>query len=247
MFFRSPPFVLFSILLFLCNTAVDAQTQNTFTGWGATFFTYKLDSKFSVHFDGQVRSSDKWKDMQSFIIRPGINYHLKNNMIATIGYAYIGNQRKLVDISGWMPEHRMWEQFIINQQFALFNRPVTLQHRFRLEQRFIGQPTISQDALVNDGYDFAQRLRYFARSIFPLSETRTFTDGAFIALQNEIFVNVQNAPSGRFFDQNRAYVALGWRVKPVFDMEVGYMNQYVLGRNNNTLTNIVQLAAYVRL
>ncbi|MCV9929765.1 DUF2490 domain-containing protein [Flavobacterium sp. LS1R49] len=247
MIFRLPFISLFSIILLLISTVANAQTQNTFSGWSAAFFTYKLNDKFSIHFDGQARSTDELKDIQSYIIRPGLNYQIKDNMIATVGYAYIGNNRNIMDVDGWVPEHRIWEQFILNQKFALYSRPVTLQHRFRLEQRYMGQATIEQNELVTDSYDFAQRLRYFARSIFPLSPTDNFTKGAFVALQNEVFVNIENAPNDRFFDQNRAYLALGWRVSPKFDIEAGYMNQFILGKNNNTVNNIVQLAAYVRL
>ncbi|KIC00618.1 hypothetical protein OA88_18330 [Flavobacterium sp. JRM] len=244
---RLPLISLISITILFLSTTVNAQTQNTLTGWSAAFFTYKLNDKFSLHFDGQARSTDELKNLQSYIIRPGLNYHIKDNMIATVGYAYIGNNRSVMDIGGWVPEHRIWEQFIFNQKFTLANRPVTLQHRFRLEQRFMGQAIIEQNELVTDSYEFAQRLRYFARSIFPLSKTDNFTKGAFLALQNEVFLNVQNAPNDSFFDQNRAYLALGWRLSPKFDLEAGYMNQYVLGKSNNTVNNIVQVAAYVRL
>jgi hypothetical protein len=244
---RLPLISLISITILFLSTTVNAQTQNTFTGWSAVFFSYKLNDKFSLHFDGQARSTDELKNLGSYIIRPGLNYHIKDNMTATVGYAYIGNNRSVMDIDGWIPEHRIWEQFIFNQKFTLANRPVTLQHRFRLEQRFMGQAIIDNNELVTDNYEFAQRLRYFARSIFPLSKTDNFTKGAFLALQNEVFFNVQNAPNDNFFDQNRAYLALGWRLSPKFDLEAGYMNQYVLGKSNNTVNNIVQVAAYVRL
>lgn len=247
MIFRLPLISLLSLFFLLLSTIANAQTQNTFTGWGALFSSYKLNNKFSIHFDGQARSTDELKDLQSYIIRPGLNYHVKDNMIATVGYAYIGNYRSVMDVDGWIPEHRIWEQFIYNQKFTLSNRPVTLQHRFRLEQRFMGQPVIDQNELVTDNFEFAQRLRYFARSIFPLFQTTNFSNGAFVALQNEIFVNIQNAPNDSFFDQNRAYLALGWRLSPKFDIEAGYMNQYILGKNVNTVNNIVQVAAYVRL
>lgn len=235
------------IFLVLFSVPLKAQTQQTFTGWSAAFFTYKINPKFSIHFDGQARSTDQLKEIQSFIIRPGLNYHIKNNMIATVGYAYIGNQRNISAINGWVSEHRIWEQFIINQKFTVLNRPSTLQHRFRLEQRFMGQPTVEQNELVTDRYDFAQRLRYFTRAIVPICETTSFTDGAFIALQNEIFAHIQNSPNSKIFDQNRAYLALGWRINPKFDVEAGYLNQYTLGKNNKTVNNIMQLAAYLRL
>lgn len=236
---------LIGSLLFGVNAI--AQTQNTFTGWGAVFASYKLNDKFSIHFDGQGRSTDNWQDMQSFIIRPGLNYHISSNKIITAGYAYVGHHREITDIKGWAPEHRIWEQFIINQRFSVQGHATTLQHRFRLEQRFIGKSIVDGSELTTDGYDFAQRLRYFARSIFPFKKTENFTSGAFISLQDEIFVNVQNAPNDKVFDQNRAYVSLGWRVSPKFDIEAGYMNQFVVGRNSNTANHILQAAAYLRL
>jgi hypothetical protein len=70
-----------------------------------------------------------------------------------------------------------------------------------------------------------------------------------MSLQDEIFLNIQNADvtTGHFFDQNRAYVSIGYRTAPQFDIEVGYMNQFILGRTNNVVNNIIQLATYIRL
>ena len=237
---------LLGFFLFL-NTNTAAQTQSTSTGWGAVFASYKLNDKLSIHFDGQARTTDEWEDLQSYIIRPGLNYHIKSNMILTAGYAYVGHNREISDIQGWIPEHRIWEQFIVNQRFLIEGHATTLQHRFRLEQRFIGQGIVDGNELATDGYDFAQRLRYFARGIFPLKKTETFTNGAFIALQDEIFANVQNAPNDKVYDQNRAYIAIGWRVSPKFDIEAGYMNQFVVGKSSNVANNIIQLAGYLRL
>lgn len=237
---------LVGMLCFL-STKTYSQTQETFSGWGALFSSYKLNDKFSIHFDGQLRSNDGWKDMQTYMLRPGLNYHFKPNMVATVGYLYVGTQRTIEDVKGWVPEHRIWEQFIVNQKFDVSGRATTLQHRFRLEQRFLPKTVVEGDELSTDSYDFAQRLRYFARAIFPLKKTETFTEGAFIALQDEIFFNVQNSPNDKFFDQNRIYLAVGWRLSPAFDIEAGYMNQFVVGRNTDVSNSILQLALYARL
>jgi hypothetical protein len=183
-------------------------------------------------------------------LRPGLNYHISNKAIATLGYAYIGTNRTVSGISGWIPEHRIWEQFIYNQKFALSARSTTLQHRFRLEERFIGTAMVDGDELATDDYEFAMRLRYFARMIMPLQKTESFTSGAFVAFQDEAFFNIKNndkVTNGKVFDQNRAYVALGWRFSPKFDLEAGYMNQYVLGRSLDVSNSIIQVAGYVRL
>ncbi|WP_433831190.1 DUF2490 domain-containing protein [Flavobacterium anhuiense] len=237
------------VFLFFCSFFVSAQTDNTFTGWGAVFASYKLNEKFSIHFDGQLRSTDELEHVQSFIIRPGLNYHASKNIVLTIGYAYVGNRRVVEMVSDMVPEHRIWEQFIYNQRFK-GGHFTSLQHRIRLEERFIGKSYLKNGSLVNDGSEFSLRLRYFLRTIFPLQQTENFTDGAFVSLQDELFVNLDNAPTltnGGFFDQNRAYTSLGWRFNPKFDLEVGYMYQYINGRNVNVNNNIIQLAAYLRL
>ena len=70
----------------------------------------------------------------------------------------------------------------------------------------------------------------------------------FVALQNEFFLNLQNKDelNGSTFDQNRAYLAVGYRFSKAFDVEAGYLNQAVKGASVNTMNNAVQLALYTR-
>jgi hypothetical protein len=70
----------------------------------------------------------------------------------------------------------------------------------------------------------------------------------FAAVQNEVFLNVQNKDevNGSLFDQNRAYGAAGYRFSPKVDVEAGYLHQSVNGRNFNTNNHIVQVALYTR-
>ena len=123
--------------------------------------------------------------------------------------------------------------------------------RGRLEQRYIGRAVIHGNDLQHNGYDFRNRVRYFFRTLLPIATSSDFKRGPFFALQNEVFVNIgsKSPPiNGETFDQNRAYGALGYRFHAKFDAEVGYMNQYVNGRNQAFTNNhILQLAVYSRL
>jgi hypothetical protein len=232
------------LLLFTVASTTHAQTQ--FTGWVASFNTVKLNKKFSIHFDGQFRSSDQLQHMQTLLLRPGLNYHIKKNIIATAGYGYIHNRRIVSGVSGYAPEHRIFEQLIVNHKLAY----TTLSHRFRLEQRFIGKSIPRGNDLHNQGNTYANRFRYFFRTLLPIAIAGEFRKGPFFALQNEVFMNIgdKSAVNGEFFDQNRAYGALGYRFSTRFDAEVGYLNQYINGRNNDFTNNhIVQLAVYTRL
>ncbi|MBO9153331.1 DUF2490 domain-containing protein [Chitinophaga sp. GCM10012297] len=238
--------ILTGILFLFTATMLKAQQRPQFAGWLASFNSFRITgSKFGVHLDAQARSSDKWESLQTYIVRPGLNYHVRKNMIITAGYALVSNRFMQTD---HFAEHRIWEQFIINHPVGF----VPLQHRFRVEQRFIGNMVYDPSDVKwkKDGHNTAHRFRYFLRGIIPFSGERSFSKGMFGALQNELFLNFgdKSAVNGKTFDQNRAYVAVGYRFSAKFDLEAGYLNQYITQRNDNfTNVHVAQLAGYLRL
>ncbi len=236
-----------SVMAVLIGTCIaSAQGQTQFSGWLASFNTVKLGNKLSLHADMQWRSSDELKHTQALLLRPGLNVHLNKQLIATAGYAFIYGRRVVSGISGYAPEHRIWEQLIYNHKAG----PVFVSHRLRAEQRFISVSSIQGNELKNEHSVTAHRLRYFIRNLLPLQPGPAFKTGIFTALQNEIFVNTGNLDNvnGKLFDQNRLYIAIGYRLHPSFDLEAGYMNQYINGKSDNFTNNhIVQLAGYLRM
>jgi hypothetical protein len=251
--------LLISGLIF-CGLIRPAFAQTQFAGWAATFQNYKLSPRTGLYFDAQWRSTGQVRQMQALLLRPGINFYLTPSLTGTVGYAFIPQQRVSGGVEGYLPEHRVWEQLVFTHAVKLGahhtgtrhhsdvhqHAMATLQHRLRLEQRFIPRHHAEGGELVHDGHRYAGRLRYFARAVVPLSGQA----GWFAAVQNEIFFNAANASfvNGKFFDQNRAYLAAGYRLSKQFDMELGYMNQYISGAGANSTNNhIVQLATYLRL
>lgn len=223
----------------------NASAQQQFSGWLATFNTVKTGKKTSIHSDIQWRSGDEFAFTQTLLIRTGLNYHFSKKSTFTGGYAFIHNYRNMGGVDGYAPEHRIWEQFLYNHSL----HKITVSHRFRLEQRFIGRTIIDNNELKKDGTMYAGRFRYFIRNVLPLRNKMPFTKGTFVALQNEIFFNIGNKENvnGKTFDQNRLYLATGYRFSKSFDLEAGYMNQYINGRTNDVTNHIVQLAGYIRL
>lgn len=233
-----------SIILLLpaiCLISCQLSAQdNQYSGWGAIFHTQRFSKNWGASFDMQFRSANHYEYLRNVLLRPSINYYFDKNKIAALGYAYIAtNGRNADDQHTYRPENRIWQQLIINQKLGL---TVALQHRFRLEQRFLGN-----NAGLNDHY-FSQRLRYFARAVLPLKHDSVFKKGIFIGLQNEVFVNVQNKEkvNNHFFDQNRAYLALGYRFSKQIDAEIGYLNQYTKQRESYIINHVMQLAIYTR-
>ena len=207
------------------------------SGWIASFNSVKLSKKWGLHFDAQLRSADELKYAKTLLLRPGLTYFINDKQNVTAGYAFVQtfSDPDLATAKN-LTEHRLWEQFIVTHKV----KNVALAHRFRLEQRFIERP-------LNDV--FSQRLRYFVRSVFPLTKvTTSFSKGPFVALQNEVFLTIQNKDklNNSVFDQNRAYVSLGYRWSKRFDMELGYLNQYVNGSSTNLTNHVAQVAVYTR-
>lgn len=237
------------LVLCFCMMSVAAANGQSrqFASWLATFNTVAIPkTKFSIHMDAQARSTHEWREFQTFIVRPGLNYQVRKNIIATVGYGWVHNLRVVQDVTAYLSEHRICEQFIVNHKLSF----IPIQHRFRVEQRFIGTPVVNNDKLEKDGHELAHRFRYFLRGIIPFNGEQAFTKGAFAAAQNELFLNFANtdAANGKVFDQNRAYLAVGYRFSRQFDLEAGYLNQYISGRGSARSTvHVLQLASYLRL
>ncbi|CAM4017499.1 Protein of unknown function [Pedobacter westerhofensis] len=231
--------VFFFVVVFLTGGRLLAQTQHQSTGWLFLLNNTKISKKWGTYLDMQLRSADKWDNVRNFLFRPGITYYANGKNELTLGYllnqTYTHTDGPLDRV---LSEHRIWEQYVYKHKAA---RTVIAAHRFRLEHRFIERA--GKEEL------FAQRFRYFARFIIPLEKgVQSFEKGAFVALQNELFFNIQHKDelNHKFFDQNRAYAAAGYRFSKKLDIEAGYLNQAVKGLNNNTVNNVVQLAVYTK-
>lgn len=238
-------FLLISLIIYSILTS-KIYSQSQFSGWMATFNNFKTGKKTSIHNDIQWRSTDHIKHMQSFLFRTGLNVHLKKNLVATAGYGFISNRRTVGTVHGYAPEHRVWEQLLVSHKI----KSVSMSHRFRVEQRFISQSRVVNNELEHSGYNYANRFRYFFRNILPLKKQDQFQKGVYAALQNEVFLNFGNTSkvNGKIFDQNRFYIATGYRLGVKTDIEVGYMNQYIDGRGGSFTNNhVMQLASYFRL
>jgi len=238
---------ILTALIIVCSPFfINLHAQAQFTGWLASFNTIKTGKNTSLHTDIQFRSTNQWQQTQTILLRPGINFHLNKRIIATAGYAFITNKRIMGNVAGFAPEHRIWEQLLLNHKL----KTIFISHRFRIEQRFLSKVIIVNNELETNGSVYANRFRYFNRNIFPFKKEKAFSTGMFAALQNEIFINIGNTANvnGEIFDQNRLYLAIGYRPHPKADIEIGYMNQYVNGKGNLFTNNhILQLAGYLRL
>lgn len=162
-------------------------------------------------------------------MRPGIGYQITKNQGIAVGYAYLGNRSREDGMQQYEPENRISEQYQVEHDI----KTIEISHRFRFEQRFLNE---------QDGRIFSQRLRYYIWGQIPLKRDTAFNKGLYAALQDEIFVNVQNQEkvSGSFLDQNRFYGGFGYRFSKRFELETGYLLQFLKEPDGDTRNNIIQ-------
>lgn len=213
--------------------------DHVLNGWAGWFNSVRFTEKWGMNNDIQFRTGKDWNKQSLLLIRPGVNYHVNDRQTASLGYLTTISTNQLLPDAPRITEHRIWQQYVVGGRVLR----IPVQHRFRFEQRFLKR---------TDETVFTQRARYFIRGILPLNRplSERFERGPFISLQNELFFHVHNkaALNGKLFDQNRAYVSQGYRFSSRYDLEVGYMNQFLQQRETpNTMAHILQIAFYTRL
>lgn len=215
------------IVLLTLSAGAYANRDTRESLWLPWFHTQDINADYTFIGDIQVRSDDQQQRAENIIARFGVHRSLGQGFGVSAGYAWNEVRPRGADTR---VEHRLWQQGLFTHSLG----DNTINHRLRLEQRYL------QDAEGDRHY--AQRLRYFTRVNHPLG------DRTYAALQNEVFLNIENRgrANGRVFDQNRAYVAAGYRLFGRSDIELGYMNQHIQGRDRDITNHIVQLALYTR-
>jgi len=213
-------------VLVICCLTVSGQ-QN-----GAWFFlshTQKLNKKFDILADVQLRSTDHLTYLSSVLLRTAFNYKLNKRQAVALGFAHKGDWE--VEESGkrYLPEQRIYQQYI--QNFKL--ERIEMMIRGRLEQRFVKK----------DSYQFSQRARLLLSAQIPLIADKDFTHGIYANLQDEVFLNVQNRENvnGSVLDQNRPYISAGYRLSKKMDIEFGYTRWLQREETGDRTAHVMQL------
>ncbi len=224
-----------------------AQSTDRTAIWYGSINNIHINKKWSLQPDFHIRSSDKWENFQTFILRPGINYRFNPKWNVVVGYNHIQSRVVIGGVAGYTPENHIWEQVWFRHKLKRFN----LVHRLSLEQRFIQYGYLQNNTIKNREALFTQRIRYLFRTQLPLVQQKpAFVKGPYAVLQDEIFFNIhkkENA-NGQSFDQNRLFAGIGYRVSPKLDIEAGYQNRQITARGGARFADhITQITTFLRL
>ncbi len=207
---------LFILVLFLSLKSVIAQVETSETGaWYMYFYNRQFEaSQWGVQGDFQYRDWQGLGDMEQLMLRSGLTFTPKDaGVMFTLGYAHI-TTGQFGDGDDTFVENRIYQEALIPQKLG--NR-FYLTHRFRYEQRFVGNQ------------DFRTRYRYNLFLNVPLNKKELSPKAIYVALYNELFINGEtNIGANRtveFFDRNRTYLGLGYVLNPKIRFQLGWMNQ----------------------
>lgn len=194
-------------------------TENNAHGWFNYFGDHPIGgSRWGAHIEGQWRRHNVVTQWQQLLLRPGVNYKVNDKLMLTFGYAFIETwpYGERPAVRSRVPEHRLWYQ----GEFRYRQGKAAWSTRLRFENRWVR---------AGDHFRYEDRMRMLQRFTYPAAGKLYFT------AYDEFWVYIKPFVSNSWFDQNRAYAAVGHRFNANWRMEVGYMNQALLQRNGRTL------------
>lgn len=215
--------VLFIAFWLFQSLSIQAQTRThayNANAWMMYFGNHKFSSRMGLHAEVQWRRSDIFFENQQLLLRTGLDFYAKQDLRFTIGYAFVETYPYgEFAVQYAFPEHRIWQQLLVQKDFG----KVKLVHRYRLEQRMIGNASTGK--FENGRYE--NRVRYMARATINITSGR---HPVFGALYDEVFINFGKDVGYNLFDQNRLYGAVGYTISPTVKIELGYLYQVVQHR-----------------
>lgn len=226
------------------------------SAWYMYFGDHPFTPNWSVHLEGQYRREDLGQRWEQLLVRPGVSRRLGHGVTAMLAYTYLRDypfERGSVGdptTTGPQPEHRILEEIQVKHDLiGRGKKAVTLSHRFRAEQRFEGTST---EGVGTTAWEFAERARYRLTADIPFHWTTAKARPDYASVYNEVFVNFGPHGQDQALDQNRTYGALGWNLSDSFQLEVGYLHQYlpvsngIVGVHNHALQITIHATAPFR-
>jgi hypothetical protein len=230
------PLLCSAALFALEASAATADNQNLWLNYVGDHPV--LGSPWGLHLEVQNRLSDWGPDWQQLLVRPGVNYQVSTNLSLSLGYGFIRTfPYGELPAAHRFDEHRIWQQLQYKHEIL----GLKWTHRFRLEQRWIEELRRLPDRRYETAnWRGEQRLRYLLRTEIPLTPGKRF----YVPLWNEAFWNFGANILGNQFDQNRAFLGLGWKISEHLRVETGFLEQTLHKRgaggknweNNHTVT-----------
>jgi hypothetical protein len=193
---------------------------------------YKASPHWGYHMEAQFRMDNQLEQNLQNLFRIGAVYHFSEAKNITAGYALVNTYNATAD--DFFKENRLWEQYQVTKKWS----KDVLINRFRLEQRWVEQWSISEFDQVTSNTVYQNRFRVLNRFLWHLIQLKSEKESLYLVLQNELFVTIgQNSVNSKVIDQNRFLVVFGLNYNNTIRLELGYLNHYITSTSSNDLMN----------
>jgi hypothetical protein len=233
-------------LLSLLGTIHILKGQQQSSGWFSNQINIHLNTKLGLLAGVNLRSTDKWEQIQVFSMRSGLVFNIKKNLVFASGVEFFQAHKSIDGVSDYFNDLIVWHHILLTNQF----HALSILNRIRLEERFLSKIVLRGNKLEKSGSYFNERIRYMIRTIYPFNGKMEFKKGGYAVFHDEIIFNLfhSNTANMQFFDQNRISGGVGYRFSQKFDIEISYLHQYsVRDHNNRLINNVLQLSNFIRL
>lgn len=237
-----------TVLLLLAPASLFAQKSVTDQRlvWYGYFLTIQFNDKWYWQTEVQERHFTHPVAQHQFLVRSHVHRAIGNtNWEASAGMCifYQDPNDPEAEVRLTVPELRPHIEFLYKQKL----RPLSLDHRYKVESRFFHDVNEERTAL-DDGFSFGNfRFRYRLQATVPvlkLDDQRTLK----IKASDEILVNVGNNIVANVFDQNRIYAGLSVDLSSHLTFDVGYLNWFQQRPSGDFYNrHILRLTAYHKI
>lgn len=195
-------------------------------GWYTVNGDHQFGKRWLLHTEYQWRRVELIHAWQQSLARLGLAYKLTDEVKLAGGYTLLTTfpygEHPVADAGVPTIESRTYEDIQLSAGAGI----VKLSHRFRLEQRWLGQGADDNPRHI-DGWKYQNRARYQLSGTVPLAGA-TIDDGEFYGnFFDEVFIGFGRNVGQNVFNQNRISAGFGYQFSNSFNIELNYINQIV--------------------
>ncbi|PSR55740.1 DUF2490 domain-containing protein [Adhaeribacter arboris] len=198
--------------------------DNNSLGWYVYEGDHQVSKRWELHTEYQWRRVKFIKNWQQSLARIGAAYQVLPEIKVGGGYTsfitFPYGDFPTADTGEPYPERRLHEDLQIKDTI----RNIFLQHRFRLEQRWIGQLQENTGKTVTR-WEYQNRIRYQVAAIIPLKGTTLENQEWYLNFFDELFIGFGKNVGQNIFNQNRISGGTGYQFTDNFQLELNYLYQ----------------------
>jgi hypothetical protein len=208
------------VMLIALTASADSHAGSAtadFQSWVPININVKLTEQLRGFLEFQPRVGNDSSHLTSMMIRPAIGWAVSPQASVWAGYLMSADSVSLTS-DNYLIENRAWQGFTWKD--TANDKQFIWEVRNRLEERFLPR---------NSDPSFRWRTRVRIEQLIS-----NFSPWSIIASE-EIFVNLNDNENNVHLrtgaQQNRAYLGIGYRFAPEFQIETGYLYQHVWRRS----------------